>query len=78
MQGLNWDWQDPRCNPTWDMMSQVGNYLKFEAILRGIGGILGLIPPEMCFPRWDAIRNLRWDPNFNWRDPMWDPMRDVP
>ena len=25
-------------------------------IPRGIGGILGLIPPGMCFLRWDAIR----------------------
>ena len=24
-------------------------------IPRGIGGILGLILPEMCFPGWDAI-----------------------
>ena len=47
-------------------------------IPRGIAGILGLIPPGMCFSRWDAIRNLRQDPNFNWRDPMWDPMQDVP
>ena len=24
-------WQDPKYNPAWDMISQVGNYLKFEA-----------------------------------------------
>ena len=24
-------WQDLEYNPAWDMISQVGNYLKFEA-----------------------------------------------
>ena len=30
MQGLVWVRQDFRCDPAWDMISQVGNYLKFE------------------------------------------------
>ena len=36
----------------------------------GVGRILGLIPPGMCFPRWETIGNLRRDPNFIWWDPM--------
>ena len=47
MQGSIWDWQDPRCDPTWDMISQVGNYLKFEA-----GSQEGW---------WDSRFNPAWD-----------------
>ena len=50
----------------------------FGGIPSKVGGILGLIPPGMCFPRWETIRNLRRDPTFIWRDPMWDPTWDVP
>ena len=32
-----------------------------------------MIPGGKCFPGWEAIGNLRRDPNFIWRDPMWDP-----
>ena len=39
-------------------------------------GSRGLIPPGMCFPRWETIGNLRQNPTFIWRDPMWDPTWD--